>query len=68
MWEWATDKGRFEIFGENRQLFWIHGMLSILREIGWRSQADHISLRYLNGIQFQDRCKDIIECIKQYAE
>jgi hypothetical protein len=68
MWEWATDNGSLEITGEKRHNFWIYGMLSILREIGWRNHADHIALRHLNGNQFQDRCKDIIECIKQYGE
>ena len=43
-------------------------MINILSEIGWRSHEDHIALRGLNGNQFQDRCKEIIECIKQYAE
>ena len=40
----------------------------MLKDIGWRSHEDHMDLRYRYGEEFQDRSKDIIECIKQYAE
>ena len=68
MWDWATDKGRLEISKDQRQNFWIYGMINILREIGWRDHEEHMALRYKSGHEFQDRCKDIIECIRQYAE
>ena len=67
MWDWATDEGRLDISKDQRHTCG-YGMINIFREIGWRHNEDHIALRFLNGNQFQDRSKHIIECIKQHAE